>query len=609
MDGRPTSSEVDRTPLTGRLTIPLSYLIRPTTESPEMPHLPYRELPVAEPGTPDARSAWRFLVWIARQQRGTIAAATACATAWMLSQALLWAAVGGAIDHGIADHSLSQLLTWSGLIVLLGLIQAVSGGLRHQLAVTNWMRATYRTIQVIGRHLSRAGTAITERVNPGDIVNSVGADAPRIGMAYDSLARFIGAIISWLIVSLILLRSSGTLGLIVLVGVPVLALATAPLMRPLHRAQAAQREATGRLAALGTDTVAGLRILRGVGGEDVFLDNYRSQSARVRAAGVRAASPQAALESGQLLLPAILTTLVTFLGAREVAQGRLAPGQLVAFFGYATFLTTPLREVIQYSIMATRAYVGATKVVRLLQIEPAIEDPTEPVSWPGVINELADASSGIRLTRGQLVGLVTETPVEASALADRLGRFDARATGVTLYGVELDRYALADVRRHVIVHDVEPRLFSGPLRDELAPHEHAADDRILDVLAATSALDVLEALAEGLDTLVDERGRSFSGGQRQRLSLARTLLSGADVLILVEPTSAVDTHTEGRIARSLGELRGERIVLIATTSPLVLERLDRVLLVSEGVVVDEGSHEELITTSSPYRQIVLREDT
>ncbi len=117
--------------------------------------------------------------------------------------------------------------------------------------------------------------------------------------------------------------------------------------------------------------MAGLRILRGVGGEDVFLNNYRRQSNLVRLAGNRIASPQAGLESGQVLLPAILTAIVTYLGAQDVMHGTLQPGQLVAFFGYATFLTTPLRTAIEYVISTTRAYVGAGRVLRILNIDPA----------------------------------------------------------------------------------------------------------------------------------------------------------------------------------------------------------------------------------------------
>jgi ABC-type multidrug transport system fused ATPase/permease subunit len=159
------------------------------------------------------------------------------------------------------------------------------------------------------------------------------------------------------------------------------------------------------------------------------------------------------------------------------------------------------------------------------------------------------------------------------------------------------------------VSEIEPRLFSGELRYELLPHGLVDDERILEVLTATSALDVLDALEEGLSTTVEERGRGFSGGQRQRLSLARAILTDAEVLLLVEPTSAVDTHTEGRIAARLREVRGEHTTLVTSTSPLLLEKMDEVYLEIEGRVVDHGTHDELIARSSTYRQIVLREDS
>ncbi len=335
-----------------------------------MLHLPYRELPVDDPGTPETGSPLRYLVWLARHQRWLLTLNAFFGIGWMVAQALVWAAVGAAIDHGVERHSTADLFRWVAVVVALGLFQAGCGALRHQLAVTNWMNATYRTVQVIGHHLARTGPAMTDEIPSGDIVNTVASDAMRIGSTYDSFARFSGAIVAWIVVSFILLSTSVQLGLIVLLGVPILGALTTPLMRPLHTTQAAQREAAGRLAALGSDTVAGLRILRGVGGEEVFLRNYRAQSQKVRVAGTRIAAPQAGLESGQVLLPAILTGLVTFLGARDVMNGTLQPGQLVAFFGYASFLTTPLRTAIDYVIMSTRAYVGAGKVLRILSVQP-----------------------------------------------------------------------------------------------------------------------------------------------------------------------------------------------------------------------------------------------
>jgi len=572
-------------------------------------HLPYRELPVGDPGTPDTGSPLRYLAWLARHQKWLLSLNALFGIGWMVSQALVWAAVGAAIDHGIQRHSSAELFKWVAVVIALGLFQAGCGALRHQLAVTNWMSATYRTIQLIGRHVATTGPALTDEIPAGDVVNTVAADAMRVGGTFDSFARFSGAIVAWIVVSLILLSTSVQLGLIVLLGVPILGSLTVPLMKPLHTTQAAQREAAGRLAALGSDTVAGLRILRGVGGEEVFLRNYRVQSQKVRVAGTRIAAPQAGLESGQVLLPAILTGVVTFLGARDVMNGSLQPGQLVAFFGYASFLTTPLRTAIDYLIMSTRAYVGASKVLRILKIQPIVTDPEHPVAWPNELARLEDGRSGVVIERGQLVALVTDTPDHAAVLVDRLGRFVADTDDVLVNGVAISSYALADVRSHVIVSEIEPRLFSGELRYELMPHGLVDDERILDVLRATSSLDVLDALEDGLSTTVEERGRGFSGGQRQRLSLARAILTNADVLILVDPTSAVDTHTEGRIAARLRDVRDGHTTLVATSSPLLLEKMDVVFVVLDGHVTAHGTHDELVEQSSTYRQIVLREES
>jgi ABC-type multidrug transport system fused ATPase/permease subunit len=238
-----------------------------------------------------------------------------------------------------------------------------------------------------------------------------------------------------------------------------------------------------------------------------------------------------------------------------------------------------------------------------------VTDPENPVAWPNELARLEDVRSGVVVERGQLVALVTDTPDHAAVLVDRLGRFVADTDDVLVNGVAISSYALADVRSHVIVSEIEPRLFSGELRYELMPHGLVDDERILDVLRATSSLDVLDALEEGLSTTVEERGRGFSGGQRQRLNLARAILTNADVLILVDPTSAVDTHTEGRIAARLRDVRGGHTTLVATSSPLLLEKMDVVFVVLDGRVPEHGTHDELVERSSTYRQIVLREDS
>jgi len=165
---------------------------------------------------------------------------------------------------------------------------------------------------------------------------------------------------------------------------------------------------------------------------------------------------------------------------------------------------------------------------------------------------------------------------------------------------------LETVRRRVVVSETDPRLFTGTLRDELDPWGRYDDATILRTLSVASGEDVLEALADGLDSEVEERGRSFSGGQRQRLALTRALLTGAETLVLVEPTSAVDAHTEARIAGRLAAAREGLTTAVMTASPLLLDRADHVLLLQGGIVTARGTHHELLHTNAAYRAVVTR---
>jgi ABC-type multidrug transport system fused ATPase/permease subunit len=569
-----------------------------------------RRLPEADPGSPDLRSPLRYVLWLAANQKPLLLAGTFFGVLWMASQGALWIVIGYAIGDSVQHRSTSELVGWSAIAVALGAVQAVSGRMRHKFAVTNWLTATYRCIQLVGRHAARTGPALPAAIPAGDVVNTVAADAMRVGGMFDVSARFAGAIVTWIGISIYLFVSSAALGLIVLLGVPILMVLTVPMMRPLHARQAVQREVVGKLTALGADTVAGLRVLRGLGGEEEFLGRYRSRSDEVRRAGNRVAAPQALLETGQVLLPSLLVAAVTLLTARLVVGGSLGAAQMIAFYGLTAFLTMPLRTATEGIIAATRGLIGAGKVIAVLKVQPSTTSPAAPVEPPRRGGTLIDPHSGFEARPGRITALVTETPEEAQVIADRLGRFTPPGapewSDASLDGTPLREMALEDVRRRVVVSDVDPRLFSGRLREELAPHGAPSDHAILRVVELASAEDVLDAVEDGLDTNVDERGRSFSGGQRQRLALVRVLLMNPEFLVLVEPTSAVDTHTEGRIAKNLREARGDNATVVATTSPLLLERADEVSYVAGGTVVARGAHDELLDKDANYRALILR---
>jgi len=563
-----------------------------------------RTLPVADPGVADHRSASRFLWWLARQHTPTILLGIGYATLWMVSQALVPAVIGKAIDTGIAARDLRALLLWSGALLVIGALQAAAGILRHRAAVYNWLGAAYRTVQLTVRQTGRLGATLPKRLATGEVVSIGTSDIHHLGDVLDITARAVGSAVGVVVVTVLLLHASVPLGLVVVLGVPVLMGIVTLLIRPLHRRQQAYRDQQAGLTTRATDIVAGLRVLRGVGGESAFAARYTVESQKLRTAGVRSARVESYLEAAQVLLPGAVVTVVTWLGARFALDGRITAGQLIAFYGYAVFLVSPLRQLIEAVDKFIRGHVSARRVVRLLQLDPELPDPPVEARRPYPAGDLVDPESGLTVHGGRLTALAAASPEEAVAVADRLGRY--RDGAATLDGVPLRDLTRDTVRELVLVADNDARLFAGPLRETLDGTGRRTDADIREALAVASAEDVLTALPAGLDAFVAARGREFSGGQQQRLRLARALLVDPPVLVLVEPTSAVDAHTEARIAAGLRAARAGRTTLVVTTSPLVLDRADHVAYLEGGVVRAEGTHRELLTGEPRYAATVTR---
>jgi len=562
-----------------------------------------KTLPLADPGTPDLRSSGRYLLWIIRSQGKTLVAAVATGILWMVAQALVPALIGRAIDVGVADDDTTALAYWAGALLAVGIIQSAAGIFRHRNSVQMWLDAAYRTVQLTSNKTTELGATLRKRVTTGEVV-SVGAnDIANIGNSCDVLGRASGSVVAFFVVAALLLTSSVTLGLVVLIGVPLLLLALGPLLTPLQRRNLYARELQGDLNNRGADIVGGLRVLRGIGGEEVFHRRYVTESQRVRDAGVHVGRLQSVLDALQILLPGIFVVFVVWLGARFAIEGTISVGELVAFYGYATFLMIPLRTATEFANKMIRAHVAAGRVVRILSLTPELADPDVPADEPPG-NALHDPQSGFTANEGEIIAIVAADPAVSAALADRLGHYYASDT--TLDGVRVADLRRDTVRERIMVNHASTTLFSGRLRDELDVKGLRDDTEIMASIHAASAEDVLEALPDGLDAVIDERGRSFSGGQRQRMVLTRALLADPGVLVLVEPTSAVDAHTEARIAKRLRKHRAGRTTVVITASPLVLDEVDRVAYLADGRVAETGTHRELLDSSPAYRRVVTR---
>ncbi|HYN30604.1 MAG TPA: ABC transporter ATP-binding protein [Dermatophilaceae bacterium] len=567
----------------------------------------------------------RLLLWLAWRQRGYLLWGSVFGVLWMLPIALLPAVVGRAVD-ALVDRDADALLRWAAATLVLGVVTAAAGTVRHWFAVHSWLDAAYRSSLLADRAVRRAGPALTRDLPAGEVITSFARDMNRLGAVLEVVARLTGAAASYLLVGLLLLQGSVLLGGIVLAGGPVVLATVGLLMRPLQRRQEVQRTEAGRLTALGADTVAGLRVLRGIGGEDAFLTRYAGQSGRVRDAGVRLAGPQATLDAAQVLLPGLFVLLVTGLGAHLALAGDISPGELVASYGYVAFLSIPLRTVTEFAEELASARVAAGRVVRILAERG--DHPAGPLTAPlpgagpgpltgplpgacfaPLTGPLTDPASGVVVAPGLLTALVSARPEESATVAERLGRTTPGRHGVRWGEHCLDDVPVAQVRARVVVSEAEPHLFSGPVRRELLPpgaDPVAADGALRTALAVADAADAVDAVDGGLDGELEERGRSLSGGQRQRLALARTLVRDPEVLVLLEPTSAVDAHTEARIAQRLVRHRAGRTTVVVTASPLLLDQADVVVLLADGREVARGRHRDLLRTAPAYRAVVTR---
>jgi ABC-type multidrug transport system fused ATPase/permease subunit len=491
------------------------------------------------------------------------------------------------------------------------------------MAVKNWVRAALNVGRLIGHHSAETGPAITATTASGEIVATVSTDALSLGGMFDVTARLSGGIVAYLVVSAIMLGTSVPLGLAVLIGVPALGGLLAVLIRPLQKRQLLWRQETGLLTTLGADTVAGLRVLRGIGGEEEFVARYVDRSQAVRRAGVGVGRMQSWLDGLQVLLPGLFLAFIVWFGARLVLVGDITVGELVAFYGYATFLVIPLRTAVEAAQTFSRGLVATRRIIDVLRIRPAATDAPNPRSAPPHGSDLVDTASGAIVRSGLFTGLVDSSPDAAAAVASRLGRFEDRLhrdAPVLWGGIDHTTVPIADIRKRIVVSDAHPHLFGGALIDgldvakardpEWQSTETGQIRRVSRAIEHASATETVEALPEGLRALVSERGRSFSGGQRQRLSLARALLTDAEVLVLVEPTSALDAHTESLVAASLREARDGQTTVVVSASPLLLDRMDVIQVMDSGSVVGEGTHADLMRgkdeASALYRSVVAR---
>ncbi|GAB7030922.1 ABC transporter ATP-binding protein [Streptomyces sp. NPDC021749] len=563
------------------------------------------------------RGAARYLWWLVTSQRGRVAAGATYGSLWMAGLMVPPYVLSRAIDEGLAPGRPAALAGWVAVLLAVGGLNAWLGMMRHRTMTRIRMDATFRTVRTVMAHTLRLGAALPRQVTAGEVVTIGIGDVAVISQTLTMAGPGVGGVLAYGIVAVLLLSVSPLLAAVVLLGVPLLAVAVGPLLGRLQGAETHYRERQSGLAAQLGDLVSGLRVLGGLGGKEVFAGRYRRASQELCREGYRVGAVTSWIQALGVGLPTLFLAAVTWLAARMAAQGALTAGELVAVYGYTAALVAPVSFFIEGGYDLTRGLVAARRVVRFLELRAdgaesapgsatdAAADGGAAPAGPERVAVLRDPESGVEVVPGLLTALVAARPAESAAVVDRLGRFAGSAA--TWGAVRLDEIPLRRVRERILVADNEADLFAGSLREVVSGRRDRTDAAIGRALHTALAEDVVRALPDGLDSPVAAQGRNLSGGQRQRLRLMRALLADPEVLLAVEPASALDAHTEAAVAARLHSARAGRTTVVTTSSPLLLDHADVVCFLVDGKVAAVGRHRRLLDDVPEYRRLVARD--
>ncbi|MEU0379592.1 ABC transporter ATP-binding protein [Streptomyces cyaneofuscatus] len=545
-------------------------------------------------------------------QRRDVVVGSLLGAAHQTGEALVPVLIGLIVDRAVVRPDGGALALW--LVVLAVVYAMLSYGFRFGARAGERaaeQAAHQLRLDVVRRVLAPHGGAEAGRP-PGALVNVATEDARRVGALNMALTLGIAAVVGVVAGAVLLLRASVPLGLLVLIGAPVLMALGHYLARPLEHRSQAEQERAAHASGVAADLVAGVRVLKGLRAEHAAVARYRSTSQASREANVRAARA-AALQTGLMLtLTGAFIALVALVGGRLVLSGSIGLGALVSAVGLALFLPGPIAVLAWVGAELAKARASAARIADVLaapgETTGGTTEPATPASGELRLHGLGHAGlHGIDLTvrPGEHLGIVVTDTADAATLLHCLARrCDPDRGHVELDGTPVTELAPAALRSALLVAEHDAQLFDGTLLDNVTAAAPAGADP-QPAMDAAAVDEVAATLPGGTAGRIGERGSSLSGGQRQRVALARALAADRPVLVIHDPTTAVDAATEARIATGIRRARTGRTTVLVTSSPALLAATDRVVLIDGGTITAEAPHEDLVRDHPVYRTAVL----
>ena len=581
----------------------------------------------------------RRLYPFARPALPSLAASTVAAIAATICGLAIPLVIQSIVDGPIARHRLAELWTPAVLLVGLGAAEAVLFWARRMLSTRPTMRVEATMRAALYRRLQQLPVAFHDRWPAGQLMSRAVSDL-------STIRRFLAFGLVFLVVNVatfvvgvgILLTLSWHLGLVVAaLAVPLVLLSFQYESRYQILARRSQDQ-VGDLATIVEESVLGVRILKAFGRSAHLGRKFAQQAGELRATELSKARVIAVLWAVIIALPEIALGIALVLGVREVAAGTLSAGTLVAFFGTAMGLRWPIDSIGWLLAISNDTAAASERYFEVMDSPLIVTSPDNPVRAPERTGHLAldavrfhfaDGESDPALRRsgpaghpaeilrgidlellpGETVAVVGATGSGKTTLTALMNRlYDVTGGSIRLDGVDIRDLDLALLRSRVSVAFEEPTLFSASVRENVLLGKPDGTDQEVRAALAVAQADFVDELPWGLDTRIGEQGLTLSGGQRQRLALARAVVARPEILVMDDPLSALDIHTEAQVEAAL------RSVLDSTTALVIAHRAstvmlaDRVALLEDGRITAMGTHSELMADVPAYRDLLASRD-
>ncbi|MFI9842367.1 ABC transporter transmembrane domain-containing protein [Nonomuraea sp. NPDC051941] len=560
--------------------------------------------------TPD-RTGSGILRTALRRNAGAMAWGTVLMGMYQAGETAFPIALGLIVEHTMRERGLGSLAV--SIAALAVIITTVSLSWRFGMRIlqkANTTEAHRWRVRVAACGLQPVARDVD--LKSGEVLTIATEDADQTADIIEVVPLLVSSLVAVLITAVALGTANVWLGLLVIVGTVAILSILSVLSRRIGAGTREQQARVARAGAKVADLITGLRPLHGFGGTHAAFLSYRKVSTEARSQAVTVAKVNGAYAGAAQILNAILATAVTLAAGWLAFDGRITIGQLVMAVGLAQFIMEPLKlfsEMPKY-VMIARA---SAERMALVLAAPAVMTPGPERPSAGGDLEVDGVRYGalrelkFHVSAGEFVAIAAYQPRAAADLVSILavnvppGAYEGV---VRVSGREAADLAIEAVRERMLVNPYDGEIFAGTLRTNIDP---AGTGRMVpEAVEASMLVDVVALHPEGLDYGVRDRGANLSGGQRQRLSLARALAADADILVLHDPTTAVDAVTEQLIARNVAELRRGRTTVVITSSPALLDAADRVLILDDGVITAEDTHRNLLTTDENYRLAVAR---